>query len=289
MEYVYVAIALFTALAVLGLLAYLIVNHKISTAGVTATLTGIRDQLHQVHTSVQTRPSPAPAAGTVAGTPAIDFAPTAQPAAAPAAPAAVVAPAPPATPAGEPDAQKITRLIGVWRALGVPWREVGLQLQTGFGLGRALTAADWNTAIAAGMPAELLQVQTSPPENNVTVWLPIGGNGFNAAFDRASGAWLKITGNGFARITVPVGFVGRIWPCANVCPGTVYPVKTTVNHGDEIDGVTDAEQAHKMLVFGDTPGPNEVAGTAGQDVDINVEQAAASSYLAIFYVLPKAA
>lgn len=61
MEYVYIGLAIFAVLSVLGLLAYLIVSHKISTASVTATLNGLKDQLHLTHAAAMAPVLVAPA------------------------------------------------------------------------------------------------------------------------------------------------------------------------------------------------------------------------------------
>lgn len=220
------------------------------------------------------------AAATLAPAPSASPAPAASPAPPPA-PAAVVA-------SDGSDPAKVTTLIAQLQAKGVTsWRDIAMYLQT-WGFSRGLTPSEWNAALAAGMPAAMLQPPTVPTDTSAPFWRPLGDGGFEAAFDRVSGAWCHVKGPGYLHIMVPSNFVGRIWPCANLCPDTAYPVKTTVNHGDLKEAITDGEQAHGVLVFGDTPGANEIAGTAGQWIEMEFDQAATSGYVGVFYIYPKA-
>lgn len=67
------------------------------------------------------------------------------------------------TPKPASSADVIRAKIAEWRAAGSPWDQVGFYLNTGFGIGHALSPEDWEVAYEAGYPRPDAPADTAVP------------------------------------------------------------------------------------------------------------------------------
>lgn len=173
------------------------------------------------------------------------------------------------------DLKVIPTKIAEWRAAGAPWEQIGFYLQTGFGVGHALSADEWEQAFAAGYPRP---APTPDPSSN-----PVPSDGpfdpyahiidWNRAVDGAAIVYKVHGGGGEKMIYVPAGWTGFFTMTVTDGTGSVgsggYDCTLT---GPQVPGLTyhaangNSEVTHTVYVGMAQPNngdPRAATGEAG--------------------------